>query len=84
MGCIEMGCLQNMYSIYTENLIYSTRPKLAKCRVVSKDRGCVSSCYQTKYRGEQKSRRQSTWSVFLGSIAQLHEHTGPAGQAVWC
>jgi hypothetical protein len=32
MGCIEMGCLQSMYSIYTENLVYSAKPKLAKCR----------------------------------------------------
>jgi hypothetical protein len=37
MGCIEMGCLQSMYSIYTENLVYSTKLKLAKCRA------CLSS-----------------------------------------
>jgi hypothetical protein len=32
MGSIEIWCLQSMYSIYTENLIYSTKPKLGKCR----------------------------------------------------
>jgi hypothetical protein len=32
MGGIEMQYLQGMYSIYTENLIYSTKPKLGKCR----------------------------------------------------
>jgi hypothetical protein len=49
-----MWCLQSMYSIYTENLVYSTKPKLAKVQSTSeqflKDRGCVLSLYQTKYR----------------------------------
>jgi hypothetical protein len=43
-----------------------------------KDRGCVLSFYQTKYRIRQKSGRQSAWSVFLGSIAQLCKHAGSA------
>jgi hypothetical protein len=43
-----------------------------------KDGGCVSSLYQTKYRMQRKSRRQSAWSIFLGSVAWLHEHAGSA------
>jgi hypothetical protein len=42
-----------MYSIYTERPHLSTKPKLGKCRArlsSSKDRGCVSRLYQTKYR----------------------------------
>jgi hypothetical protein len=32
MGGIEMWCLQSMYSIYTEKLYLSTKPKLGKYR----------------------------------------------------
>jgi hypothetical protein len=41
-----------------------------------KDGGCVSSLYQTKYRIERQSGRQSAWSVFLGNVARLCKHAG--------
>jgi hypothetical protein len=41
-----------------------------------KDGGCVLSLYQTKYGIKRQSGKQSTWSVFLGSIARLCECAG--------
>jgi hypothetical protein len=72
--------LQSMYSIYTENLVYSTKPKLAKCRA------CPNSSYRTEdvfqvftklsIEYKRKSGRQSAWSVFLGRVARLRECAG--------